>query len=220
MSVKIKVIFEPAFIAEVTDIARQSQAEQRKADGHKWDLAERVNSEWPEYEHMIIENERVFKTKLDYFAAMSQAINTQLNIGAFAESGQTLRFYCELQATLGNIPGIEELLKASSIDHLRRAKRLAADNKIITDGGQLAGADYAIAKAIEKKFSAEDMENYFDPKQEPHPYDKLKETLEWMTTKDAWQFIKNTERRDECIFYTNVIRKIVATELEKEGKAL
>ena len=45
MSVKIKVIFEPAFIAEVTDIARQSQAEQRKADGHKWDLAERVNSE-------------------------------------------------------------------------------------------------------------------------------------------------------------------------------
>ena len=162
----------------------------------------------------------MFPTKLDYFAAMSQAINAQLNIGAFAESGQTLRFYCELQATLGNIPNIKELLEASSIDHLRRAKRLAADNKIVTDNGHLAGADYAIAKAIEKKWSAEDMEQHFDPKQEPHPYDKLKDTLEWMTTKDAWQFIKNTERRDECIFYTNVIRKIVATELEKEGKAV
>ena len=213
MSVKINSIFEPAFIAEVTDIARQSQAEQRKADGHKWDLAERVNSEYPEYMYM-------FLTKLDYFAAMSQAINTQLNIGAFAESGQTLRFYCELQATLGNIPNIKELLEASSIDHLRRAKRLAADNKIITDSGQLAGADYAVAKAIEKKFSAEDMENYFDPKQEPHPYDKLKDTLEWMTTKEAWEFIKDVDKRNDCIFYTNVIRKIVATELEKEEKAI
>ena len=210
---KSNSIFEPALLLELIFLARQSQAEQRKADGHKWDLAERVNSEYPEYMYM-------FPTKLDYFAAMSQAINTQLNIGAFAESGQTLRFYCELQATLGNIPNIKELLEASSIDHLRRAKRLSADNKIITDNGQLAGADYAVAKAIEKKFSAEDMENYFDPKQEPHPYDKLKDTLEWMTTKEAWEFIKNTERRDDCIFYTNVIRKIVATELEKEGKAV
>ena len=46
-------IFEPAFIAEVADIARQCQAEQRKADGHKWDLAERVNSEYPEYMYMF-----------------------------------------------------------------------------------------------------------------------------------------------------------------------
>ena len=84
MSVKSNSIFEPALLLELIFLARQSQAEQRKADGHKWDLAERVNSEYPEYMYM-------FPTKLDYFAAMSQAINTQLNIGAFAESGQTLR---------------------------------------------------------------------------------------------------------------------------------
>ena len=101
--IKINSIFEPAFIAEVTTLARQCQAEQRKADTHKWGLAERVNSEYPEYAPM-------FPTKLDYYAAMSQAVNNSLSIGMFTESGQTLRFYCELQATLGNIPNIKELV--------------------------------------------------------------------------------------------------------------
>ena len=45
MSVKSNSIFEPALLLELIFLARQSQAEQRKADGHKWDLAERVNSE-------------------------------------------------------------------------------------------------------------------------------------------------------------------------------
>ena len=212
MSVKSNSIFEPAFIAEVTDIARQSQAEQRKADGHKWDLAERVNSEYPEYMYM-------FSTKLDYFAAMSQAINTQLNIGAFAESGQTLRFYCELQATLGNIPNIKELLEASSIDHLRRAKRLSADNKIVTDSGQLAGADYAIAKAIAKKFSAEDMENYFDPKQEPTEYDKWSGAMSVLLDMDNYQWIQSAAVKEQIFTRVKEIEVIKKDYLDKKGMA-
>ena len=210
MSVKRNSIFEPAFIAEVTTLARQSQAEQRKADGHKWDLAERVNSEYPEYMYM-------FLTKLDYFAAMSQAINTQLTIGAFAESGQTLRFYCELQATLGNIPNIKELLEASSIDHLRRAKRLAADNKIITDSGQLAGADYAIAKAIEKKFSAEDMENYFDPKQAPTEYDKWSGAMSILLDMSNYQWIQSAVVKERIFIKVKEIENIKADYLKEKG---
>ena len=213
MSVKSNSIFEPAFIDEVTDLARQSQAEQRKADGHKWDLSERVNSEYPEYMYM-------FPTKLDYYAAMSQAINTQLNIGAFSESGQTLRFYCELQATLGNIPNIKELLEASSIDHLRRAKRLAADNKIVTDGGQLAGADYAIAKAIEKKWSAEDMENYFDPKQEPTEYDIIDGSITHMLNPKNWEWIKSADVKETIISHVKAIDTIRREYLESEEKAI
>jgi len=210
MSVKSNSIFEPAFVAEVTEIARQSQAEQRKADGHKWDLAERVNSEYPEYMYM-------FLTKLDYFAAMSQAINTQLSIGAFAESGQTLRSYCELQATLGNIPNIKRLLEASSIDHLRRAKRLAADNKIITDSGQLAGADYAIAKAIEKKFSAEDMENYFDPKQAPTEYDKWSGAMSILLDMSNYQWIQSAVVKERIFIKVKEIENIKADYLKEKG---
>ena len=210
MSVKINSIFEPAFIAEVTDIARQSQAEQRKADGHKWGLAERVNSEYPEYMYM-------FPTKLDYFAAMSQAINTQMNIGAFAESGQTLRFYCELQATLGNIPNIKNLLEASSIDHLRRAKRLAADNKIITDGGQLAGADYAIAKAIEKKWSAEDMEQYFDPPTVPTEYDKWAGAMSVLLDMNNYQWIQSAQVKEQIFTRVQEIEVIKKNYLDKKG---
>jgi len=213
MSVKINSIFEPALLLELIFLARQSQAEQRKADGHKWDLAERVNNEYPEYMYM-------FPTKLDYFAAMSQAINTQLNIGAFAESGQTLRFYCELQATLGNIPNIKELLEASSIDHLRRAKRLAADNKIVTDGGQLAGADYAIAKAIEKKWSAEDMENYFDPKQEPTEYDIIDGSITHMLNPKNWEWIKSADVKETIISHVKAIDTIRREYLESEEKAI
>ena len=207
---KSNSIFEPALLLELIFLARQSQAEQRKADGHKWDLAERVNSEYPEYMYM-------FPTKLDYFAAMSQAINTQLSIGAFSESGQTLRFYCELQATLGNIPNIKELLEASSIDHLRRAKRLAADNKIITDSGQLAGADYAVAKAIEKKFSAEDMENYFDPKQATTEYDKWSGAMLTLLDMDNYQWIQSAVVKERIFIKVKEIENIKADYLKEKG---
>ena len=212
MSVKINSIFEPAFIAEVTTLARQCQAEQRKADTHKWDLAERVNSEYPEYMYL-------FPTKLDYYAAMSQAVNNSLSIGMFTESGQTLRFYCELQATLGNIPNIKELLEASSIDHLRRAKRLAADNKIITDGGQLAGADYAIAKAIEKKFSAEDMENYFDPKQAPTEYDKWTGAMSVMLDLKNYEWIQSATVKESIFTRVKEIETIKRDYLNEKGLA-
>ncbi len=212
MSVKLNPIFEPAFITEVTTLARQCQAEQRKADTHKWELAERVNSEWPEYISL-------FPTKLDYYAAMSQAVNKELSIGMFTESGQTLRFYCELQATLGNIPKIKALLEASSIDHLRRAKRLAADNKIITDGGQLAGADYAIAKAIEKKFSAEDMENYFDPKQAPTEYDKWTGAMSIMLDLKNYEWIKSATVKEQIITRVKEIEVIKKDYLDKKGLA-
>ncbi len=212
MSVKINSIFEPAFISEVTTLARQCQAEQRKADTHKWDLAERVNNEYPEYMYL-------FHSKLDYFAAMSQAVNKELSIGMFTESGQTLRFYCELQATLGNIPNIKELLEATSIDHLRRAKRLAADNKVITDGGQLAGADYAIAKAIEKKFSAEDMENYFDPKQAPTEYDKWTGAMSVMLDPKNYEWIQSAEVKESIFTRVKEIETIKRDYLSEKGLA-
>lgn len=212
MSVKLNHIFEPAFIDEVTTLARQCQAEQRKADTHKWDLAERVNSEYPEYAPM-------FSIKLDYYSAMSQAVNKELSIGMFTESGQTLRFYCELQATLGNIPNIKELLEASSIDHLRRAKRLAADNKIITDNGQLAGADYAIAKAIEKKFSAEDMENYFDPKQLPTEYDKWSGAMSVLLDMDNYEWIQSAEVKEQIFTRVKEIETIKRDYLNEKGLA-
>ena len=207
---KSNSIFEPALLLELIFLARQSQAEQRKADGHKWDLAERVNSEYPEYMYM-------FPTKLDYFAAMSQAINTQLSIGAFSESGQTLRFYCELQATLGNIPNIKRLLEASSIDHLRRAKRLAADNKIITDSGQLAGADYAIAKAIENKWSAEDMEQHFDPAEPPDPYKQFKTVLSSLLDPFTYSWISDAEVISKLICKAREYEDIKNDYLKKKG---
>lgn len=212
MTVKINYIFEPAFIAEVTTLARQCQVEQRKADTHKWDLAERVNSEYPEYMYL-------FPTKLDYYAAMSQAVNNSLSIGMFTESGQTLRFYCELQATLGNIPNIKELLEASSIDHLRRAKRLSADNKIITENGQLAGADYAIAKAIEKKFSAEDMENYFDPKQAPTEYDKWAGAMSIMLDLKNYEWIQSATVKESIFTRVKEIETIKRDYLNEKGLA-
>ena len=212
MSEKINSIFEPALLSDLTSLARLCQAEQRKADGHKWDLAERVNHEWPEYVYM-------FPTKLDYYAAMSQAVNKELSIGMFTESGQTLRFYCELQATLGNIPNIKKLLEASSIDHLRRAKRLASDNKVITDGGRIAGPDYAIAKAIEKKWSAEDMENHFDPPTTPTEYDRWSGAMSVLLDMDNYQWIQSAVVKEQIFTRVQEIEVIKKNYLDKKGLA-
>ena len=108
-------------------------------------------------------------------------------------------------------------MEASSIDHLRRAKRLAADNKIITDNGQLAGADYAIAKVIEKKFSAEDMENYFDPKQEPTEYDKWSGAVSILLDLKNYEWIQSATVKESIFTRVKEIETIKRDYLKKKG---
>ena len=103
---------------------------------------------------------------------------------------------------------------------ITRAKRLAADNKIITDNGQLAGADYAIAKAIEKKWSAEDMENYFDPKHAPTEYDIIDGSITHMLNPKNWDWIKSADVKDTIISHVRAIDTIRREYLESEKKAI
>ena len=127
------VLIDPEFSRELGTLARLCQSEQRKADGYKWQLARKANDEWPEYEFMTVEGERAFPIKKDYYKEITRVINLELPIALFGESGETLRRYCELEATCHNIKNIDELLKATSLDHVYRAKKLAAENKIKTE---------------------------------------------------------------------------------------
>ena len=83
-----------------------------------------------------------------------------------------------------------------------------------------AGADYAIAKAIEKKFSAEDMENYFDPKQAPTEYDIIDGSITHMLNPKNWDWIKSADVKDTIISYVRAIDTIRREYLESEKKAI
>ncbi len=213
------VLIDPELIYELRTLARLCQSEQRKADSYKWQLARKANDEWPEYEFMTVEGERAFPIKKDYYKEITRVINLELPIALFGESGETLRRYCELEATCHNIKGIDELLKATSLDHAYRAKRLAAENKIKTENKTPANIDYALAKAIAEKWSAEDMENYFDPKEPPHPYDVVSNAIAIMLDRSNYEWIKSADVRDAILSRVGEIEKLIQDELRKEGKA-
>ena len=201
------ILIDPELITDLQDLTTKYAEAQQSADKIKWQIAQKVNDGYSEHKGIFAGD------KIAYYVECSRVANDGLAIKIFGESGQTLRRWCEVQAAYENFPQAELLLEETSFKHLSIAKRAAKQEKAESP---IAAMDWALAMGA----SADDMQEHYFPSIAPHPYDKLKDTLEWMTTKDAWQFIKNTERRDECIFYTNVIRKIVATELEKEGKAV
>ena len=122
-------------------------------DVMKWELADAVNLEWRDgdYKGEI--------TMMDFYADCCQCLPVML----FGHSGQTLKRWCEVQTYWQDVKEAKTLLKASSFDHLLRAKRLADSDKVKNDNGDPAPAEYAVAKAISEHWTAERMQMEYDP---------------------------------------------------------
>jgi len=122
-------------------------------DVMKWQLAEMVNLEWRDGDY------KGEVKKIDFLAACSQCLPVML----FGHSGETLKRWCGIEEYYEKVPQAKTLLKGSSFDHLLRAKRLADGEKVKNDNGDPAPAEYAVAKAIAEKWTAERMQMEYDP---------------------------------------------------------
>lgn len=199
-------MLDPEFSAQLQDMTDDLQDMEREIDIVKWRLASSVNEMWGEHASIFEGN------KLAYYAECSRVANEGHAVRVFGESGETLRRWCEVAMTYENMPQAEDFLRGLSFAHMAACKKLAKDGKI-------PAPDFGLAICVTEGLSCDDLLERYRDNVESHPYDKVKAYLEYMADKTNWQFIKNTDKLEEIVFHTNVIRGIVTRELAKEGKA-
>lgn len=205
---------DPELVKDIQGNSAIYDASQRQADDCKWNIARRVNEDWEEHKTLVDENGELFFADKDvYYAECSRVANIGLKHPRFAASGQTLRRWCEVEATYRRFEHADKFLDALSFEHLRMAKSLAFNGKV-------KNPVLALAEAVKNKWTAKEMDYHYDPPTIIHPYDAMKERLAVMSNYKSWEFLKSVENKKACIYHAEEIRKIVEAEILAEGKAV
>lgn len=195
---------DPDFVRELQATSKLYDANQEMADDNKWTIARLVNELWPEHKTLTWDGfttDLVYPTKLDFLVACSYQANQGLKKARFSFSGETLRRWCEVQATYAPFKEAELLLSETSFEHLRIAKSLAYNEKAKTPL-------HALKWAIENGANAEDMKQHFDPPGQVAIYDRFVGWIDslWNT---KLEFFKIKEDRDEARRLIAALRGIV-----------
>jgi hypothetical protein len=207
MNTKLTVnILDPDFEKSLKDNASQYQAQQQKANVTKWNLSKDVNDWYPEHAPQFAGD------KQSYYVECSRVANDGLEIALFGESGQTLRRWCEVQATWDNFPEAYTLLEVTSFDHLAIAKRAAYHEK--TDS-PLAAMDWA----LKNKASADDMTEHYFPPTAPTEYDKWAGAMSTLLDIKNYEWINSADIKEKIFSHVKAIETIKADYLEKKGLA-
>lgn len=205
---------DPELVSDIRSNVKLYDDGQRQADDCKWNIARCVNEMWPEHKTMAGANkELIFCDKDAYYAECSRVANEGLSHPRFSASGQTLRRWCEVEATYSRFEHADEFLDALSFEHLRIAKSLSLNDKV-------KNPVLALAEAVSRKWTAQEMQYHYDPPAPVHPYDAIRGHLLAMIDYKNWQFLKSVENKRACIFHAQEIQKIIEAELQAEGKAV
>jgi len=207
MTEKVDSVFlDPDFMRELATMTTAYSVQQAEADLTKWEIAKAVNGFWGE--HMSSFGGK----KLDYYIECSRVANEGLFIPIMGESGQTLRRWCEVQETYSNFDAAEQFLTTLSFDHLAKAKKLAKD-------GRVSVPTLALAEAVARHWSADEMQEHYDPAEAPHPYDVVSGAKATLLDRKNYEWIKSTDVKDAILSRVGEIENMIRIELEKEGKA-
>lgn len=172
MNGKVSQTFLPP--AAVDDLRRQAtrlDAANHARDRREWRFGESVNRIWDELDADV----KAEISREVFFVECSRYINAALIFPIVAESGETLRRWCEIAARFRDTPGIEAMREALSFDHFRQAVTLA--NK-----GKVSVPVYALAVAIEQRYTADEMRQHFDPAETPDWYARATGWLDSLET--------------------------------------
>ena len=210
-SVKIDSPFSrylsPDFAIDLMQSAKEYDRAEEVSDNEKWVIAELVNDMWSEHAGLVYEltGEKVFPTKAEYYVECSRVANIGLSRKRFGDSGETLRAWCELQQTYAAFPDIHKFLDALSFEHLRKAKKLAKDEKVKVPV-------LALAKAIQENWTADEMKEHYDPSEPVHPYEKVTSWLDGMLNKESWSWLKSPKTIKDILFHAAEIKRLIAED--------
>lgn len=193
---KLSPILTDEFAITLRSAGRKIDFVQMALDRKKWYVAELVNLEWRDEGY---EAEGV--NKREYYAECCKLLPVRI----FGQSGETLRRWCETQSHYADEKDIMDILAASSFDHLLKAKRLH-------NNGKVESAIYAVAIAISKNMTADEMANHFDPEHDGK--DSRHFTLEKLFTLSERAWIPK-EAAEHLLEAARIIKKSLDSEVTK-----
>lgn len=202
----VSEVLDPYLCADLQKMAEQYSDNQSNADDDKWSIARRVNEDWDEHKGR-------FDTRLDYYAECSRVMNARSGRKKklFSDSGQTLRRWCEVQATYEslstNVKDGDKFLDLLSFDHLYQAK-------VLYGKGKVKSPFEALAEAIKSDFTADEMSRHFDPLQHPDEWEVMQERVQAMKSPDFWK-LKDPQRVKQVLFHVSQIEMLLDEEFPK-----
>ena len=200
-------LIDPELITDLQDLTTKYAEAQQSADKIKWQIAQKVNDGYSEHKGIFAGD------KITYYVECSRVANDGLAIKIFGESGQTLRRWCEVQATYENFPQAELLLEETSFKHLSIAKRAAYHEK--------ANSPIEAMKwALDHHAAAEDMEYHYFPPTKSTEYDVIDGSITHMLNPKNWEWIKSADVKDTIIGHVRAIDTIRREYIESEKKAI
>lgn len=151
----VKSPLDAELITDLSAAAKRIDALDYELGNEKWIIAGRVNEMWDEHKALRDENGDLYFNNLDgYRAECSRVANLQTKRRLFAESGETLRRWCEVRATYDNYEHAELFLSALSFDHLYRARKIYLN-------GVVKSPLLPLAEAEKRGWSSEEMEYHY-----------------------------------------------------------
>lgn len=199
-------LIDPELITDLQDLTSQYAEAQQSADRLKWKIAQNVNDGYSEHKNFFSGD------KLAYYVECSRVANDGMEIKIFGESGQTLRRWCEVQATYDNFPQAELLLNETSFKHLSIAKRAAKQEKAESP---IEAMDWALATGA----SADDMQEHYFPPSAPTEYDKWAGAMTTLLDPKNYEWIQSAQVKEQILTRVKEIETIKKEYLEKKGQA-
>lgn len=146
--------------------AKEIDAAANRFDAARWRMAKQVNDWYSEHRAM-------FADKSAYYAECSRIANRACKQKRFADSGETLRRWCEVRMTYDNFGAVEEMISAKglSFEHLRLAKKVYGDGKV---DSPIA----ALGAALANGWTADEMLYHYSPP-EPKARDIVRTFAAW-----------------------------------------
>lgn len=200
-------LIDPELITDLQDLTTKYIEAQQSADKIKWQIAQKVNDGYSEHKGIFAGD------KLAYYVECSRVANDGLAIKMLGESGQTLRRWCEVEATYHNFPEAIKLLEETSFKALEIGKKAAYHGKV---DSPIAALDWALAMSA----SADDMQEHYFPPTKPTEYDVIDGSITHMLNPKNWDWIKSADVKDTIISHVKAIDTIRREYLESEEKAI
>ena len=145
-------LLDPELMRDIREIAKSIDHLETEAGNDKLAIALRVND-------MESEHASTFGSRMEYLAECSRIANLETKRKIFAESGETLRQWCDLAKLYKPFCDKKKiemslLLEEVTFDHLRKARKIYMD-------GLVKSPLEALSRASTEQWSADDMEYHY-----------------------------------------------------------
>lgn len=190
-------ILRPEFSCQLKNEARKYRLIAKAKSKKEWHFAGIVNAEWKNLDTDIKDE----ITRDQFNAECSRVINDGLDFPIVTDTGETLRRWCNVADTYENMPGLEAFQAALSFDHFYRARWLANQNLVSVPV-------FALAKAVEMRYTSEEMILHFKPNEITHDYDKANGYFSGLCNL-RFEWIKDKADRDEILVHVKKANEIM-----------